>query len=205
MEPVWQHVKARDAVWHAGTGQHEICRAARFRPAIPEENRHPAAVFDPQPTTAADKTELYLHLETQFRGLLDGERDPLANAANLAAMLYHALPDVNWAGFYRLRGDELVLGPFQGKPACVRLPLGKGVCATAAERKETVIVPDVHDFPGHIACDLASRSEIVVPVIHAGRLLGVLDLDSPVPDRFDAADQAGLEHLAAMLVEGCDW
>ncbi|HSP41439.1 MAG TPA: GAF domain-containing protein [Luteolibacter sp.] len=162
-------------------------------------------MFDPHSTTAADKPELYRHLAAQLRGLLDGERDPLANAANLAALLYHALPDVNWAGFYRLPGDELVLGPFQGKPACVRLPLGKGVCAAAAARRETVIVPDVHDFPGHIACDAASRSEIVVPVIHAGRLLGVLDLDSPRPDRFDAADQAGLEPLVAMLVEGCDW
>ncbi|MFZ9937125.1 MAG: GAF domain-containing protein [Luteolibacter sp.] len=153
----------------------------------------------------ADKTELYRQLSSQIRGLLDGERDSLANTANLAAMLYHALPQVNWAGFYRLSGDELVLGPFQGKPACVRLPLGQGVCSAAATRRQTVIVPDVHAFPGHIACDAASKSEIVVPVIHAGRLLGVLDLDSPVTDRFDPADQEGLEELVAILVAGCDW
>jgi GAF domain-containing protein len=153
---------------------------------------------------AADKPTFYRQLASQIHGLLQGERDPLANAANLAAILYHALPDVNWAGFYRLLGDELVLGPFQGKPACVRLPMGKGVCAAAAARRETVIVPDVHDFPGHIACDAASRSEIVVPVIHAGRLLGVLDIDSPLKDRFDADDRAGLEQLVAMLVEACD-
>lgn len=154
---------------------------------------------------AANKTELYRQLASQIRGLLDGERDPLANTANLAAMLYHALPQVNWAGFYRLTGDELILGPFQGKPACVRLPLGKGVCSAAATRKQTVIVQDVHSFPGHIACDAASKSEIVVPVVHGGRLLGVLDIDSPVNHRFDSADQEGLEALVAMLVAGCDW
>ena len=154
---------------------------------------------------AADKPILYRTLASQIHGLMQGERDPLANAANLAAMLYRALPDVNWAGFYRLLGDELVLGPFQGKPACVRLPMGKGVCAAAAASRKTVIVPDVHDFPGHIACDAASRSEIVLPVIHAGRLLGVLDIDSPLKDRFDAEDRAGLEALVAMLVEACDF
>ena len=161
-------------------------------------------MFHATPADAADKPGLYGHLQSQLRGLLHGERDLLANTANMAALLYHGLPNVNWAGFYRLMGSELVLGPFQGNPACVRLQMGKGVCAAAAERRETVIVPDVHDFPGHIACDAASRSEIVVPVIRDGTLLGVLDIDSPVKDRFDPTDQAGLELMVAMLVEACD-
>jgi len=131
---------------------------------------------------------------------LAGERDFLANAANLAALLYHSLMDVNWAGWYFLRGQELVVGPFQGKPACTRIPLGKGVCGTAAARRETVLVPNVHDFPGHITCDSASNSEIVVPLNKAGQLLGVLDLDSPKLGRFGEADQAGLEKLAALLM-----
>lgn len=156
-------------------------------------------------TNATNKTELYRQLASQIRGLLGGERDPLANTANVAAMLYHALPQVNWAGFYRLAGGELILGPFQGKPACVRLPLGKGVCSAATMQMETVIAPDVHAFPGHIACDAASKSEIVVPIIHGGRVLGVLDLDSPVTHRFDSADQEGLEAIVAILVTGCDW
>lgn len=166
---------------------------------------HPHGMIESDSSNANHKLELYRHLALQLRGLMDGERDPLANSANMAALLCHALPQVNWAGFYRITGDELILGPFQGKPACVRLPLGKGVCAAAATRRETVIVPDVQAFPGHIACDAASKSEIVVPVINAGRLLGVLDLDSPVTQRFDAADQEGLEALVAMLVAGCDW
>jgi GAF domain-containing protein len=144
--------------------------------------------------------ELYNGLVAQARALLAGERDFLANAANLAALLYHSLMDVNWAGWYFLRGNELVVGPFQGKPACTRIPLGKGVCGTAAERRETIVVENVHAFQGHIACDKASQSEIVVPVIRDGELLGVLDLDSPLRGRFDADDRAGLERLVEVFL-----
>ena len=158
-------------------------------------------MFELKPIAAADKATLYAELEKALRALLAGERDFIANAANTAALLYHALPDVNWIGFYRLVGDELVLGPFQGKPACVRIPLGKGVCGTAAARCETVLVSNVHKFPGHIACDTASNSEIAVPLVKDGQLLGVLDLDSPKLNRFAAADQSGLERLVAVFVE----
>jgi GAF domain-containing protein len=150
-----------------------------------------------------DKTAAYAELTTSLRALLDGEHDLVANAANLAALLYWNLPQLNWAGLYLVeaqRGD-LLLGPFQGKPACVRIPVGRGVCGTAAQRRETVVVPDVHAFPGHIACDSASNSEIVVPIIRGGRLLGVLDLDSPVHGRFDADDARGLETLVRIFVE----
>ncbi|HYL73885.1 MAG TPA: GAF domain-containing protein [Bryobacteraceae bacterium] len=149
---------------------------------------------------AANKTEFYQELRAQLAGLLEGERDGIANAANTAALIFHSLPDVNWAGFYLLQGRELVLGPFQGKPACVRIPMGKGVCGTAAARRESVVVPDVNAFPGHIACDTASRSELVVPLIKDGALIGVLDLDSPLPGRFDEADRAGCEDLAAIYL-----
>jgi GAF domain-containing protein len=152
-------------------------------------------------STAASKTELYQELHSQLASLLDGERDRIANAANTAALLYHALADVNWVGFYFLKSRELVLGPFQGKPACVRIPLGRGVCGTAAERRESVVVPDVHAFPGHIACDTASRSELVVPLIKDGALVGVLDLDSPSLGRFDDRDRVGCEALAALYLE----
>jgi GAF domain-containing protein len=146
-----------------------------------------------------DKTAFYGELAAQARGLLAGERDPVANAANLAALVFHALPDINWAGFYFLEGEGLVVGPFQGKPACVRIPLGRGVCGTAAAERRTVVVEDVDAFPGHIACDAASRSEVVVPIVAGdGRLLGVLDIDSPSPGRFDAADGTGLEIIAAV-------
>jgi L-methionine (R)-S-oxide reductase len=151
----------------------------------------------------ASKAELYASLLGQARSIFEGERDPIANAANLAALIFHRLPQLNWAGFYFLRGDELVLGPFQGKPACIRIPVGKGVCGTAVARRSTVLVPDVHEFPGHIACDSASRSEVVVPLLSADRVLGVLDLDSPELARFDAEDQAGLEALAQLYVEAC--
>jgi len=147
-----------------------------------------------------DKAAAYRELAAQLRALLGGERDFIANAANTAALIYDALPALNWAGFYFLRDGELVVGPFQGKPACVRIALGKGVCGTAALERRTLVVPDVHAFPGHIACDAASRSEIVVPLLAGARLLGVLDLDSPEPGRFDAADAAGLEVLAALFV-----
>ncbi len=132
--------------------------------------------------------------------LLDGERDLIANAANTASLLFHTLDQVNWAGFYFLQGGELVLGPFQGRVACARIPLGQGVCGTAAERRETIVVPDVHLFPGHIACDAASRSEIVVPLVRDGVLLGVLDIDSPIPDRFSPDDRALCEAVAGLLV-----
>ena len=154
--------------------------------------------------TGLAKPETYRELELEFGGLLAGERDGIANCANLAALIYHALPDLNWAGFYFSRGAELVLGPFQGKVACVRIELGRGVCGTAAQRRETLIVPDVHAFPGHIACDAASRSEIVVPLIRPGRVLGVLDLDSPIESRFDRDDANGLEALAERLLRGSD-
>ena len=152
----------------------------------------------------AAKPALYADLLAQARALLAGERDAGANSANLAALLFHALPDLNWAGFYWLKGGGLVLGPFQGKPACVRIALGKGVCGTAAVTRRTVVVPDVHAFPGHIACDSASASEIVVPVLTGDRLAGVLDLDSPLPARFDEDDARGLEALVAAFAEATD-
>ncbi len=161
-----------------------------------------ALMIEPKPILAADKAGLYSELEGQVRAMLSGERDFTANAANTAALLYHTLPGINWAGFYRLVGDTLVLGPFQGKPACARIPLGKGVCGTAAARREPVLVPDCRAFPGHITCDPASNSELVVPLLKGGVLVGLLDLDSPVHNRFDTADQAGLERVAAVFVAG---
>lgn len=151
---------------------------------------------------AADKPAFYAELQQQAEALLTGERDRIANAANLSALIWQALPGLNWAGFYLHDGRELVLGPFQGKPACVRIAIGRGVCGTAAQERQTVIVADVHQFPGHIACDSASNSEIVVPLLDSSRVLGVLDLDSPIFDRFDVADQRGLEALAALWVRG---
>ena len=146
---------------------------------------------------APSKREQYLELVEQARALMAGEPDRIANAANLSALVYAVLPDLNWVGFYFFDGRELVVGPFQGKPACVRIPLGKGVCGTAAESRETVVVEDVAQFPGHIACDVASRSEIVVPLVASdGRLLGVLDVDSPRLARFDHDDRNGMEALA---------
>ena len=153
---------------------------------------------------ATPKTELYESLASQLNGLLEKERDFVANMANAASLIYHTLPEVNWAGFYLLKDDELVVGPFQGKPACTRIALGKGVCGKAAEGRRTIVVENVHEFPGHIACDAASNAEIVVPIIHTGRLIGVLDLDSPVPGRFDAEDKAGLEMLIEDFVRLTD-
>jgi L-methionine (R)-S-oxide reductase len=147
--------------------------------------------------SATDKPMLYATLLQQAEALFKGERDSIANAANLSALIWHALPDLNWAGIYRFDGHELVLGPFQGKPACVRITMGKGVCGTAAMKRETIIVPDVHQFEGHIACDSASNSEIVVPLVQGDTLLGVLDLDSPKFNRFDDEDRKGLEALVA--------
>ena len=146
------------------------------------------------------KSELYANLHSQLRALLAGEHDLIANAANCAALLYHSLPDVNWAGYYLLRDGELVVGPFQGRPACVRIALGKGVCGTAAQERRTLVVRDVHEFPGHIACDAASNSEIVVPMLRNGSLIGVLDIDSPNLGRFDDEDRAGLERFVATLL-----
>jgi len=146
----------------------------------------------------------YRALAAELGALLAGEQDVVANAANCASLLYHSLSDVNWVGFYFLRDGELVVGPFQGKPACIRIALGKGVCGTAAATRETQLVPDVHAFPGHIACDSASRSEIVVPLIRRGELLGVLDIDSPRKDRFSETDRAGIEALAQEFLARLD-
>lgn len=146
------------------------------------------------------KPEQYAQLAAQAEALLAGEHDRIANAANLSALVYHALPQLNWAGFYFFDGTELVVGPFQGLPACVRIALDKGVCGAAARTRTTQRIADVHAFPGHIACDAASRSELVVPLVRDGALVGVLDLDSPVPDRFDVDDQAGIEAIAALFV-----
>ena len=147
-----------------------------------------------------DPEAAYAELARDLRALLSGERDLIANAANTAALIWDALPGLNWAGFYLYKSGELVLGPFQGKPACVRIAIGRGVCGTAAERRATVLVDDVHAFPGHIACDSASNSEIVIPLVRGAELLGVLDLDSPKLRRFGAADQRGLETLARIFL-----
>ncbi len=144
--------------------------------------------------------EQYAQLALQAEALLDGERDRIANAANLSALVYHALPDLNWVGFYFFDGTELVVGPFQGLPACVRIPLDRGVCGASARTRTTQRIADVHDFPGHIACDAASRSELVVPLVLDDVLIGVFDLDSPVPGRFAVEDQTGLESIAALFV-----
>jgi L-methionine (R)-S-oxide reductase len=149
----------------------------------------------------SDKPALYRDLARQLASLIAGEPDRFANAANMAALIYHGLPDLNWAGFYFAQGSELVLGPFQGQPACVRIQRGDGVCGAAASRGASVLVPDVHEFPGHIACDPVSRSELVVPLIEDGRVTGVLDLDSPRFARFDEEDQAGCERLVAVFLD----
>ncbi len=161
-------------------------------------------MFATAPVSTAAKPQAYADVLAQAKSLLEGERDATANAANLAALLFHGLPELNWAGFYWMKDGGLVLGPFQGKPACVRIALGKGVCGTAAAGRRTVVVPDVHAFPGHIACDGASESEIVVPVLVGERLLGVLDLDSPRLARFDDEDARGLEALVRAFVEATD-
>jgi GAF domain-containing protein len=152
-------------------------------------------------TLTGSKPEQYRQLAEQARGLLHGERDRIANAANLSALVYHALPELNWVGFYFFDGAELVVGPFQGLPACVRIPLDKGVCGAAASTRTTQRIEDVHAFPGHIACDSASNSELVVPLVHQGALVGVFDLDSPVRARFTVEDQEGLETIARLFVE----
>ena len=153
---------------------------------------------------SASKDELYSHLAAQLLSLLADERDFIANAANVSSLLFHALPDLNWAGFYLYKEGELVLGPFQGEPACVRIAIGKGVCGTAAEIRETVVVANVHEFPGHIACDSKSQSEMVVPLIKDQQLIGVLDLDSPLLGRFDDDDARGVNELAEIFVAMSD-
>lgn len=152
----------------------------------------------------ATKAELYSSLADQLRGLLEGERDAVANMANFASLLFYSLPDLNWSGFYLLKEGQLVLGPFQGKPACIRIPVGDGVCGTAAARRETILVDNVHEFPGHIACDSASNSEVVVPIVDGAALIGVLDLDSPLLSRFDDDDAKGLNALVEIFVAATD-
>jgi L-methionine (R)-S-oxide reductase len=156
--------------------------------------------FQPAEQRSISKSELYDELASQLSSLLAGERDLVANAANFAALVFHSLPDLNWAGFYFVKNSELVLGPFQGKPACMRIAFGRGVCGAAAAKRATTIVPNVHEFPGHIACDMESKSEIVIPLMKDGRFIGVLDLDSPQLSRFDDADAAGLETLLKILL-----
>jgi len=147
------------------------------------------------------KKENYDLVTKQLCALLEGEQDMIANLSNASALLNQFLDQINWVGFYLYKEEQLVLGPFQGLPACVRIPLGKGVCGTAAKDKQTIVVPDVHQFPGHIACDAASQSEIVVPLIKDGQLIGVLDIDSPIKERFSEEDQAGLEHFTNALLQ----
>ena len=154
---------------------------------------------------SAPKPELYESLAVSLEALIGDERDALANLSNAAALIWEALPEINWAGFYIARGNELVLGPFQGRPACVRIAMGRGVCGTAAAKRETLVVPDVNEFPGHIACDAASRSEIVVPLVANGILAGVLDVDAPKESRFDEEDRKGLEKVAGILTSKVDW
>lgn len=161
-------------------------------------------MFATAPLSSESKPALYEELLAQARALFEGERDAGANCANLAALLYHSLPDLNWSGFYWMKEGGLVLGSFQGQPACVRIALGKGVCGTAAKERRTIVVPDVNAFPGHIACDSASRSEVVIPLLHQGKVLGVMDLDSPNLQRFDEEDARGLEAVVQAFLESTD-
>ncbi|HEX7342032.1 MAG TPA: GAF domain-containing protein [Rhodanobacteraceae bacterium] len=159
-------------------------------------------MFHAHALSTASKTVAYAELAAQVRSLLDGERDFIANAANFGALVFHALPDINWCGFYLFDGNELVVGPFQGQPACIRIALGKGVCGLAAQSRQTQVVADVNAHPNHIFCDSASRSEIVVPLIHTdGSLLGVWDVDSPHKNRFDDEDRVGMEALCAVFMD----
>ena len=157
-------------------------------------------MFQSAESSLTSKRELYDQLASQLSSLLAGERNLIANAANFSALIFHSLPDLNWAGFYFAKDGELVLGPFQGQPACVRIKIGQGVCGAGAAKCETTIVPNVHEFPGHITCDSTSNSEIVIPLMKGGRLIGVLDLDSPSLSRFDEEDAAGLQRLVRILL-----
>lgn len=168
-----------------------------LRQRIPTLGPEPMYAFAADP--ALPKPELYRELNAAADALTSDEPDGIANMANLAALIRELVPDLNWAGFYRLIGEQLVLGPFSGKPACIRIPLGQGVCGAAASQRASQLVADVHAFPGHIACDAASRSELVVPVMRDGAVIAVIDLDSPLPGRFDGEDQAGIEALAALI------
>jgi L-methionine (R)-S-oxide reductase len=162
-------------------------------------------MFQARVLETTDKSAFYPDLAQQLEGLLHGETDPIANAANTAALLFTTLPDLNWAGFYFLRKpDELVLGPFQGKPACVRIAVGRGVCGAAVKERRTMLIEDVHAFADHIACDSASRSELVVPLFRGQDIVGVLDLDAPIPGRFDTDDQRGIEAIAALYMKASD-
>lgn len=162
-------------------------------------------MFEAKALKVGDKAAFYRELAQQLEGLLSGERDAIANAANTAALLFTTLPDLNWTGFYFLKSpDELVLGPFQGNPACVRIAVGRGVCGAAVEQRRTMLVEDVHAFADHIACDAASRSELVVLLIRHGRILGVIDLDSPLLARFDCDDQRGVEAVAEIYLKASD-
>ncbi|HEX4331015.1 MAG TPA: GAF domain-containing protein [Usitatibacter sp.] len=161
-------------------------------------------MFATVPLSSESKPALYAELLAQARALFAGERDAGANAANVAALLYHSLPELNWAGFYWMKDGGLVLGSFQGLPACVRIAMGRGVCGTAARDRRTIVVPDVNAFPGHIACDSASRSEVVIPLMHEGNVIGVMDLDSPKLKRFDEEDARGLEAVAQAFLESTD-
>ena len=158
-------------------------------------------MYDFKPADPADKTALYTELAAAISAITDGEPDQVANMANCAALMGEFLPDLNWAGFYRVVDAQLVLGPFIGRPACIRIPMGKGVCGTAAAEARSVLVEDVHAFPGHITCDAASRSELVVPIIKNGAVVAIIDLDSPNPARFDETDQTGVERIAGILSE----
>jgi len=158
-------------------------------------------MHQPSIDSTQPKPALYASVVGQLRALVEGEPDLIANLANVASLLFHSLPDLNWVGFYLLKDSELVVGPFQGRPACVRIALGQGVCGTAAARRTTVVVANVHEFPGHIACDIASNSEIVLPMLRGNELIGMLDIDSPKLGRFDAEDQAGLEEVVAELLK----
>ena len=160
-------------------------------------------MFEARSIAAGSKPDFYRELAGQLEALLTGESDPIANAANTSALLFQMMPDLNWAGFYIMRSGELVLGPFQGKPACVRISVGKGVCGAAVAQGKSMLVEDVHAFPGHIACDAASRSELVVPLHGRDGVIGVIDLDSPSPARFDSDDQAGIERIAAIWLAAC--
>jgi GAF domain-containing protein len=152
-----------------------------------------------------NKNESYQLVHAQLKALLEDETHMLPNLSNTTALLNMALNDINWVGFYLIQDNELLLGPFQGKPACIHIPIGKGVCGTAVSEGKTMLVPDVHAFPGHIACDSASRSEIVIPIRNGDYIVGVLDIDSPIPQRFDESDREGLEKLVCILEKGCDW
>lgn len=162
-------------------------------------------MFQSPATLPQEPSSRYTLLRAQLTALMEGVTAPLSNMANMAALLYQSLPELNWAGFYLCKGETLLLGPFQGKPACVAIPFGKGVCGTAAASRQAQLVPDVHAFPGHIACDGASASELVIPLMQDGQVLGVLDLDSPVPARFTLQDQQALTGLCALLMEACTW